>query len=175
MEISETTPYPEPPLGSVSWLRSVAPGGGQWTAEAIDAVTVFALLCNLFEGSRFGASGKKPAVEELREIANTAGAGADAPTLEALDYWAKRYAGKDIRAALEFNAKLELAELPNVEEALSPNSKNMAPHDRRRAALMIAWRMRNNLFHGLKRLDRLNDQVENLRHASKLLSVYIGY
>lgn len=34
----------EAPLGTVPWLRTVAPGGSEWTPAAVEAVTLFALL-----------------------------------------------------------------------------------------------------------------------------------
>jgi len=42
------------------------------------------------------------------------------------------------------------------------------------ALLIIIYRLRNNLFHGLKTLDILNDQVENLKTATYCLSIVLS-
>lgn len=41
------------------------------------------------------------------------------------------------------------------------------------ALMIIVYRLRNNLFHGLKTLDTLNDQVQNLAVASRCLAAVL--
>jgi hypothetical protein len=38
------------------------------------------------------------------------------------------------------------------------------------AVLIIVYRLRNNLFHGLKKVDGLNDQADNLNMACRTLA-----
>jgi hypothetical protein len=39
--------------------------------------------------------------------------------------------------------------------------------------MIIVYRLRNNLFHGLKSIDMLNEQVDNLNMAAKCLAAIL--
>ena len=56
-----------------------------------------------------------------------------------------------------------------MEEVLLGQRQNLS--DKVLALMLIVYRLRNNLFHGLKTLEMLNDQVHNLNTASRCLGV----
>jgi len=41
------------------------------------------------------------------------------------------------------------------------------------ASLIIVYRLRNNLFHGLKEIGALNEQVQNLDVACRVLAIVL--
>ena len=55
-----------------------------------------------------------------------------------------------------------------VLESDNPSKQNII-----KALLIIVYRLRNNLFHGKKRLETLNTQIDNFKITNKLLATVI--
>ncbi|OYY86196.1 MAG: hypothetical protein B7Y46_06395 [Acidovorax sp. 28-64-14] len=47
------------------------------------------------------------------------------------------------------------------------------PEDEMLALMIIVYRLRNNLFHGLKSFEMLNEQVKNLDNASRCIAAVL--
>lgn len=54
------------------------------------------------------------------------------------------------------------------------SNENSTLKDKMLASLIIVYRYRNNLFHGLKDITQINYQQDNFTYANKLLKVFIG-
>ena len=62
---------------------------------------------------------------------------------------------------------------PNDREALVRavlSGTDIDAHSQLLAVMIIIYRLRNNLFHGLKTISMLNDQVSNLDMACRMLA-----
>lgn len=158
-------------FNATEWIAQNTYGGTELSVEARDAVSGFTTMWNFFESTLCDNRASVAAFERACE-----GFEADRTpplTLEALDeclaFWTFRY-----RTPEGFGHRFEdLHFRPNdrrahVESVLEGRSTD--PKDKLLALMIIVYRLRNNLFHGLKTLEMLNDQVQNLVNASKCLA-----
>ncbi len=93
-------------------------------------------------------------------------------TDQAWDYFHERYL-TDIDAADRFNHLMgnrNGAIRTGISEGLIDTASE---EDKLKALLFIVYRLRNNLFHGVKWQYGFANQLENFQHANKLLRVWI--
>jgi hypothetical protein len=150
-----------------AWIAAICAGGTVLTAETLSVVSNFTLMWNLFEHflcdddarpQKFSAiAGSIPDDDRLLNDIRCG-----------LQFWTRRY-----RAGSEFNSDFRGLKFRandgqrHVEAVLSGAASGA--HCEILAVLFIVHRLRNNLFHGLKTLDTLNDQVCNLDMACRAL------
>lgn len=156
------------------WITENMLGGTELRPEATSAVASFTMMWNLFEGvvCRNHAN--------VKEFERLAACLADAPVDEGdlgsledcLAFWSFRYRNPE-----GFSSRLDgLHFRPNdrrevVEDVLLGNRRDLK--DKLLSLMVIVYRLRNNLFHGLKTIDMLNDQVQNLNTASQCLGTLL--
>jgi hypothetical protein len=151
-----------------TWIAGHVPGGGGLSDATYATVSSFTMLWNYFEQTRCN-NGAGP--EVLRGLADSIDAQSALPDalLEALAYWTDRYVeGGDTNSlfdGLNFRPKDDRA---MVEAAVKGQTNS--PRDVFLALLTIVYRLRNNLFHGLKTIEMLNDQRQNLAMACQALA-----
>lgn len=161
-----------PAFDAASWIEQNTYGGTYLTPEATDALANFTVMWNLFEGilcgNHAGVRKFDSLASRLRE------AQVDPDIINSIDdclaFWTFRYRTREGLAdrfyGLHFreNDSREI-----VEEVLLGQRESLS--DKVLALLLIVYRLRNNLFHGIKTLEILNDQVDNLNTASRCLGV----
>ena len=138
--------------------------------KTIDVVADFVLIWNLFEGVECST---QAGIRQFEQFANGI-TGQIPETLlnDLLSFWKFRYVadgntnGRFEKLTFRRNDRKEL-----VADVLL--ERNDSTEDIILALLIIVYRLRNNLFHGLKTIDRLNDQRENLSHAIEVLQALI--
>lgn len=156
------------------WITENMLGGTELRPEATSAVANFTMMWNLFEGvvCRNHAN--------VKEFERLAACLADAPVdegdLRSLDdclaFWSFRYRNPE-----GFSSRFDgLHFRPNdrrevVEDVLLSNRGDLK--GKLLSLMVIVYRLRNNLFHGLKTIDMLNDQVQNLNTASQCLGTLL--
>lgn len=156
------------------WIARNTLGGTAISAEAQEAVGSFTTMWNFFEST---LCDNRASVAALQRVCDRFDAdrlpSATSQTLdECLAFWSFRYRTPD-----GFGHRFEgLHFRPNdrrthVEAVLQGNSTD--PRDKLLALMIIVYRLRNNLFHGLKTLEMLNDQVQNLATASRCLAAIL--
>lgn len=156
---------------ATKWLAEHTHGGTELSPEAREAVASFTTMWNFFEST---LCENRATVAALTRISERFEADRVAPdTNQALEdclaFWQFRY-----RTHEGFGRRFEgLYFRPNdkrahVEAVLNGDADS--PQDRLLALTIIIFRLRNNLFHGLKSLEMLNDQVENLVTACRCLA-----
>ena len=156
------------------WLSKSVSGGTHLTPDAHKAIADFTVMWIFFESLACKNNASVRAFERLVAEADLG----DLP-VEVLDtvdncisFWTFRYRTPD-----GFSERfLGLNFRPNdqrdhVEQVLT--GKRRAVRDVVLALAIIVYRLRNNLFHGLKTLDMLNDQVSNLNMASRCLGTLL--
>lgn len=153
-----------------AWARSSLREAPTLQPATLDVVAGFTFLWNLFEGITCHGHVSVP---KLREVAERI---ADSPLLaqniveHSLSFYRFRYLNGDQMQrrfyGLNFrqNDKQEL-----IEAALKGLEPNLAAQ--LHALLIIVYRIRNNMFHGLKSVHIWDDQAQNISEAARILSV----
>lgn len=139
--------------------------------NALVAIRNFTVMWNLFEGLLCNSNATVSAfgrlVKELPANGHQSGS-----LHSAFIYYQQRYthAGctNDLFNQLNFRAN---DKKENVTTTLL--SSNPTIQETSFALLVIIYRLRNNLFHGLKSFDQLNDQAENLNRAAAGLAAFM--
>ena len=93
---------------------------------------------------------------------------------EEFTYWKERYI-KDETPTDKF-AHLRLSDDRQVNLVLnSLSSKQATLRDKLETCLLIVYRYRNNMFHGMKDVRKLNNQEQNFRMATTLLQKILPF
>lgn len=161
-------------FNATNWIAQNTPGGTELSPEATEAVASFTTMWNFFESTLCENRASIAAFE--RACKRFEPDRIPPATTQALDeclaFWKFRYRTPD-----GFGHRFEgLYFRPNdrrthVEAVLEGNSTD--PRGKLLALMIIVYRLRNNLFHGLKTLEMLNDQVQNLTTASRCLAAVL--
>jgi hypothetical protein len=160
-----------PQFDAASWLGGSVVGGHQLRPEAVAAVSNFTLMWNMFEGLLCPRGANAVALERVaQQIAqHYASIGERDGVQPYLTFWTFRYRTSD-----GFNERFEGLHFrrPDRRELVEAvlRGEAGAPEDQVLAVLLVVFRIRNNLFHGLKTIAMLNDQVANLNMAARALA-----
>jgi hypothetical protein len=152
------------------WITSKVAYGRDLQSESYQTVASLAVLCAYFE-EEYGHNGAGKAV--FRECADRAAArlngGLPPELLEALAYWRTRYVDLGhFTPNYRTIVWRKNEDVATVEAVLMGQTKTAS--DEIMALLTITYRLRNNLFHGLKGIGELNGQRQNLAVACMALS-----
>lgn len=156
------------------WLIRNAPGYGVLPEAGREALSSFVFLWSLLEGRALGTRASPAKLVEHARIWGEHGGLPTPAVTSALDYFRDRYL-TDGALNDQFDS---LAFRPNdgrgeVEAALT--GRNQGPVEQAAAVLLIIYRLRNNLFHGVKWAMGLHDQHDNFEHANRVLIDAIGF
>ena len=153
---------------SIAWLQARAPGFNHLSVEEIDAISDFSLLWSLFESRVLNAAGSARAICDAVDHWQNEGT-LDAPMFEPeLAYFRARYfEGGAVTHHFE-HLHLPANALGDMVRAVIDGSKD-DDRDRVAAVLIIIFRYRNNLFHGVKWQYKLAGQLENFTNANSAL------
>lgn len=150
------------------WLRARVPGYRELGVAERNAVAGFLHFWALFEGRLLDENAGPRKICDLAARWRDDGLARSAPVRSALTYWRRRYFTDG-----ESNARFEsLLFRPNDREELVQAVMAGERGDAESvvtAVLLIIYRLRNNLFHGLKWQYGLADQEWNFRHANEVL------
>lgn len=152
------------------WIKEHLHDGVNLDAECLHAVQNFTLMWNLFESLLCGNHANIPAFErivtrqEFKEIPPF--------LLNLFSYFRSRYVshGK-ITHLLEMLRFRRNDRRDFVEKVLKQESSS--PAEIVLSLMIIIYRLRNNLFHGLKSASSLNNQTKNLDVAARALAIII--
>lgn len=157
---------------AISWLKKHAIGFSALTEVEYQTIMEFSLLWSLFEGEVMNTSAN------AGTIRNTVNTWAEKGFLGfekfsiPFKYFTDRYFNDDQftgafeRLNFRRNDNIEL-----VQQALSVDQSSYS--DRVTALLIIVYRLRNNLFHGIKWADSLKGQLGNFEHANTAIMAAI--
>jgi len=157
---------------AISWLKNHAPGFSALTESEYQTIMEFSLLWSLFEGEVMNTSAN------AGTIRNTVNAWAEKGFLgfekfaASFKYFTARYFN-DGQFTGAFNG-LNFRRNDNIElvqQALSFDQSSDS--DKVTTLLIIVYRLRNNLFHGIKWADSLKGQLENFEHANATIMAAI--
>jgi hypothetical protein len=175
LTITGDTVATAPHFDAARWIAGNTQGGRRLTLEATAAVGDFTLMWNLFEDIACNNEANVRTFEGFVSRIDFAGLPQDYVDAldECLTFWRFRYrtpvgfADRFFSLNFRKNDRQELVEAVLQEHELGQAKKLLA-------LMVIVYRLRNNLFHGIKSLEMLNDQVPNLNTASRCLGLILN-
>tara|TARA_R110001606_G_scaffold8255_2_gene36165 strand:+ start:7737 stop:8246 length:510 start_codon:yes stop_codon:yes gene_type:complete len=152
----------------IGWLRDKAPGFDQLSDDELEAISDFSLLWSLFEARILNFSGSARAI--CRAVDDWRASGVfDAEVLneELAGFRQHYFANGDFTHHFD-HLHLRDNDFEQVVRAVIDGTDN-DPRDRVVAILIIVFRFRNNLFHGVKWQYNLAGQKANFAIANATL------
>lgn len=155
-------------MNAIDWLRSKAPGFNELSEEERAAIMDFSLLWSFFEAKALHTNASANAIIALAHEWASNGRLSILPFGQSLAYFRDRYFQND--AATEHFEGLHLRrnDSPELVEAVL-KGYNTNPTDCVAALLIVVFRLRSNLFHGVKWAYGIRGQFNNFIHANAAL------
>ncbi|MGF7151889.1 hypothetical protein FHS96_005557 [Sphingomonas zeicaulis] len=152
-----------------AWLRDKVLGFAQLSRAELDAINGFAFLWGLFEGRVFPNGAGATAICDAVQRWHDEGLLNAAEFEEEIGYFCARYSENGQHSPRFSRLELRRNDKPELVAAVVAGATN-DPVERVCAMLIIIYRFRNNLFHGLKWQYRLAGQLDNFRTANGVLT-----
>ena len=155
-------------MDPVAWLNRNVPGFAELQEEERDAIANFALLWSLFEARCLNENASSDAIQRLVTQWGADGRLHDAVFGDPLAYFRDRYF--DSREPTHHFDYLHLrrADKPDLVRAVLRGDDN-DPVNCATVVLIVVYRLRNNLFHGMKWAYGLRGQQGNFEQANNVL------
>jgi hypothetical protein len=155
-------------LGATNWLKRTVPEFGELSDKERKAIKDFALLWSLFEGTTLKTHANARAiiqmVDEIRDRKDLT----LVPFRDAISHFRHRYYdGHNFTAAFENLHFRNGDQRPVAEDFVADRAADDAAT--LSGLLIIIYRLRNNLFHGVKWAYGIRGQFDNFRHANDAL------
>lgn len=152
----------------MEWLEARAPGFNHLSPDEKSAIADFSLLWSLFEARVLNTMGSASAICNAVDAWQKAGVLDPAFLDEQLAYLRERYfANGDFTHHLDHLHLRNNDREPLVRAVI--NGSDNDPRNRVSAVLIIVFRYRNNLFHGVKWQYKLAGQLGNFTTANAIL------
>lgn len=153
----------------VEWLERTVPGFDNLSEEERAAIRDFAMLWSLFEGTVLGAQGSAQSLVDFVDTLQAHGAVDVTDLAPAIAHFRGRYYSNGaFTPAFDQHLHFRANDQRPIAEAFVSGAANDAP-DMLKGLLIIVYRLRNNLFHGLKWAYNIEGQLDNFRHANDTL------
>lgn len=150
------------------WLRTNVPNFNALSSEERRAIRDFSVLWSLFEGVQLGARGNAKTLEAFAVRHQTNGTLALQRFQMSISYFRRRYYNGSTFTPQFAHLHLRSNDSkPLVERFLRNQSTTDA--EILTALLIVVYRFRNNLFHGVKWAYGAQGQLNNFRHANDVL------
>lgn len=160
-----------PSFSAKNWIDTNCRGGHALNRESVEVVSSFTLMWNIFEGAvcnnNANASAFKRCANEIAQRVLLP------PEIEhGVRFWRQRYFTDAGFNNLFKRLRFRRPDCQEHVEAVLRSEKN-DPGSQLLAVMILIYRLRNNLFHGLKEINTLNDQVPNLTMACRVLGAIV--
>lgn len=155
----------------IKWLEEKRPAFAELGAPEKAALVNFSLMWPFFEGVALRTEASFDTITDLARSLAAAGRIDEARIAPAMDYFANRYTERG--AFTHHHPHLRLGKRDGALVNAVLLGKASAPWERLAGALLIAYRYRNNLFHGPKWEYDLQGQGVNFEVATDLLAAVI--
>jgi len=153
---------------SMEWLQAKAPGFKDLSKDEQDAIIDFSLLWSLFESRILNTEGSARAICHVVETWDHSGTLDTAVVDAELVHFRQRYYAEGEFTGQFYHLHLRKPDREDLVRAVIDGSDDSA-YSRVAAALIIVFRYRNNLFHGVKWQYKLKDQLDNFTAANAIL------
>ena len=155
-------------MNAIDWLQERAPGFRDLSGDERDAIMHFSLLWSLFEAKALNTHGNARSILAVTKRWANQGLLADDSFNPEFAYFQNRYYA-DGDFTYHFD-QLHLRQADHsdlVKRVLKNDAADLA--EIAAALLIIVYRFRNNLLHGVKWAYEIRDQFENFSHANAVL------
>jgi len=149
----------------IDWLRANAPGFDQLPEADREAIMHFSLLWSFFEARALGSAASANAIVALVQGWEDDGRLDVAPFDQSLSYFKDRYFQNGAATPNFQGLALRPNDNPATVEAVL-KGENTSTRDCVAALLIVVYRLRNNLFHGVKWAYGIRDQLSNFNNAN---------
>lgn len=155
-------------MNAIDWLQERAPGFRELSGDERDAIMQFSLLWSLFEAKALNTHGNARSILAVAKRWANQGLLANDSFNPELAYFQNRYyADGDFTYHFD-QLRLRQADHPDlVKRVLKNDAADLA--EMAAALLIIVYRFRNNLLHGVKWAYEIRGQFENFSHANAAL------
>ncbi|ACT12646.1 MULTISPECIES: hypothetical protein [Pectobacterium] len=155
------------------WIQQNIRHSAQLEPNTLEAVSDFTLMWSIFEASE---AHNENVVDQIGVLSKRVARDMPSDAIDSqLSYWSKRYIHESGEPTEHFRY-LYFRESSQTEKSLDVlRNKETSFEDKIEVCLLIVYRYRNNLFHGIKDITLLNAQAENLRNAIELLQIIMPY
>jgi hypothetical protein len=153
---------------TMKWLKAKAPGFDHLSGEEQSAIADFSLLWSLFENRILNTVGNAANICSAVEAWHNAGTLDDAAFDAELAYCRERYYHRGTFTDHFGHLHFRNPDRETLVRAVIDGSDN-DPRNRLAAILIIVFRFRNNLFHGVKWQYKLAGQLDNFTTANAVL------
>lgn len=152
-------------MNAIDWLEQNAPGFREFSDNERDVIIEFLLLWSLFEAKVLDQRGSANAIlDTAKQWAGKGLLSQESFELE-INYFRNRYyAGGEYTHHFE-HLHLRENDFPDLVKKVLRNM-DANPDEVAAATLIIVYRFRNNLFHGVKWSYKLRGQLKNFNHAN---------
>ncbi len=155
-------------MDTIDWLEEYAPGFQALSKTERRAITEFLFLWSLFEAKVLNEHGSANVIAASSARWARNGQLTAETFGQELAYFRDRYVA-DGQFSYHFDhLHLRVNDAAGLVRRVL-NGEDGAPGNIAAAVLIIVYRFRNNLFHGLKWSYQLEGQLENFMHANKAL------
>ena len=159
-------------FNSIDWINQLAPEEGGLNYQSLEPVLSFSLIWNLFETVTCHRNADLRRIQEDVNRCYERGLLHAKDFLPFVEYFRKRYVEDqnidNLPAGLKLRGEVHIRLVKDVLEGRSTDVNNVVY-----ALLIIAYRIRNNLFHGEKDVYTLNTQLDLFKVINALLAKYL--
>ena len=155
-------------MNPIQWLEQNVSGFSDLSEKERQAILHFSLLWSLFEARAFKNRASSHAILSLSHEWQTQGWIDIADFQDSLEYFRKRYFANGQPTNCFNGLNLRVNDNPElVRSVLNRQTDN--PADCIAVVLIVVYRLRNNLFHGMKWAYGISGQFENFTNANSVL------
>ncbi|MFZ5491027.1 MAG: hypothetical protein ACOY6E_00805 [Pseudomonadota bacterium] len=151
-----------------AWLNQRAPGFGELSDQEGSAILYFSLLWSFFEATALHTSASSNRILALVHEWAAQNRLNLAPFSESLSYFKNRYFVGGQFSHLFDGLNLRRDDSPELVKAVISGA-NTNEADCVATLLIIVYRLRNNLFHGVKWAYGIRDQLDNFTNANNAI------
>lgn len=155
-------------MSPIEWMEQHEYGFAALQQQERDAIQHFTMLWTLFEARLLKTNASSKAILALVSDWNAKGVLDPAVFEPSFLYFRERYFPNGNESPYFAGLELRPSDSPELVRSVLDGS-NAAPSDKIAALLIIVYRLRNNLFHGLKWAYGIGGQRDNFEQASRAL------
>lgn len=155
-------------MDPIAWLEQHVPGFEHLPEADRQAILQFSLLWSLFEAKALQSKASSRAILTLVKRWAAQIYLNITPFEESLEYFRQRYFLNGEPTEHFDGLRLRANDSPDLVRAVLKRENN-TPADCVAALLIVVYRLRNNLFHGVKWDYGIQGQLNNFKHANSVL------
>ena len=153
-----------------AWARASLREAPQLQPATLEVVSGFIFLWSFFEGVTCNGSVSVPRLGQVADLMARSPVLANDSVEHCLSFYRFRYLNGDQMQERFYGLNFRQNDRQELVEAVLRGTES-GLNSKLHALLIIAYRIRNNMFHGLKSVHVWDDQAQNISEATRILSI----